>query len=298
MNFQQQAEQFMSEISSRESDPVRLNTLHVYRSILNARIIPVIGKVEMADVSNATAKTLVASLTKARLSPATINLAVALMKQVVKSAWDEKGNRLYPVDWNPEYIKAPKVDPDTQKTPITSSGTLTQAITATNGEVAALIALLGGTGLRIGEALALQVGTDNGKDSYWDPQSGTLTVRSTMVNGNIQPNPKTRAGKRVVDLNPHLNKFLADTLHPVVGRMFKTGERTLRRRIAKLGIPGFHAMRRYRITHLQGENVPVTLIKFWAGHAAGDVTERYTKMGAQIEERKTWSEKTGLGFQL
>lgn len=298
MNFQQQAEQFMSEISSRESDSVRSNTLRVYRSILNARIIPVIGKVEMADVSNATAKTLVASLTKARLSPATINLAVALMKQVVKSAWDEKGNRLYPVDWNPEYIKAPKVDPDTQKTPITSSGALTEAITATNGEVAALIALLGGTALRIGEALTLMVGPDDGVNSFWDPAAGTLTVRTTLVDGKIQPNPKTRAGKRVVELNHHLNEFIATSLGPVEGRIFRTGYRTLRRRVEALGLRGFHSMRRFRITYMQVGNVPLTLIKFWAGHASSDVTERYTKMGAQIEERKNWSEKVGLGFQL
>lgn len=80
--------------------------------------------------------------------------------------------------------------------------------------------------------------------------------------------------------------------------MFTISERTLRQRLAELGIPGFHSLRRYRITHLQGQNVPATLTKFWAGHAAGDVTERYTKVGAQIEERRTWSEKAGLGFSL
>lgn len=298
MNFQQQAEAFMSELTSRKDDPVRPNTLHVYRSILDARILPAIGGVEMADVNNATAKLLVGRLTEARLSPATITLAVSLMKKIVKSAWDERGNRLYPVEWNPEFIKAPRIDQDAQKTPITASQTLTEAISRTKGEVQAVVALLGGTALRIGEALALKVGPDNGVDSYWDPQAGTLTIRSTMVHGHIQPNPKTRAGKRVVDLDPSLNSFLIGMFPNVEGRLFKIGERTLRRRIEKLGIHGFHSMRRFRITHLQGISTPPMLIKFWAGHAAKDTTEGYTKMGAQIEERKSWSEKAGLGFQL
>jgi hypothetical protein len=81
-------------------------------------------------------------------------------------------------------------------------------------------------------------------------------------------------------------------------KLFTMSERTLRRRIEELGIHGFHSMRRFRITHLQGENVPQMLTKFWAGHAASDQTEKYTKMGAQIQERKDWAGKAGLGFQL
>jgi integrase len=165
-------------------------------------------------------------------------------------------------------------------------------------ELAALIALLAGTGLRIGEALALMVGPDNGQDSYWDPLAGTLTVRTTMVDGKIQPDPKTKAGKRTVDLEPGLNAFLCLVLESRAGRIFQSSEDTYRRRLSALGILGFHSLRRFRITHLQSKNVPTTLTKFWAGHAAGDITERYTKVGSQIDERKNWSERAGLGFQL
>lgn len=80
--------------------------------------------------------------------------------------------------------------------------------------------------------------------------------------------------------------------------MFTSSEDNLRRQLVVLNIPGFHSLRRFRITHLQSMNVPTVLTKFWAGHAASDMTERYTKMGAQIEERRIWSEKAGLGFQL
>jgi hypothetical protein len=128
MNFQQQAEAFMTEIASRKSDPVRSNTLHVYRSLLDARILPHIGKVKLTDITNKTAKMLVGCLTEARLSPATINLAVSLMKQVVKSAVDENGDQLYPRTWNTRFIDAPRVDPQSQKAPIVIGQQITEIL--------------------------------------------------------------------------------------------------------------------------------------------------------------------------
>ncbi len=293
MNFQTAAEAFMTEIASRKSDPVRPNTLHVYRSLLDARILPVIGGEDLANVGNKTAKMLVTRLTAAGLSPATINLAVSLMKQIVKSAVDENGDQLYPRTWNTRFIDAPRLNPASQKAPIAPADALSRAGGRTSGEVKALVAVLGATGLRIGEALALTF-------EDWDLAAGTLRVHSTMVDGQVQPDTKTQAGTRVVDLHPQLSVFLHSQFanRERTGRLFLSSESTLRRQLGALGIPGFHSLRRFRITHLQGSNVPTTLIKFWAGHAAGDVTERYTKIGSQIQERKDWSERAGLGFQL
>src|SRR5271166_441226 len=275
MTFQSQAETFMSEIAHRKSDPVRTNTLHVYRSLLDARILPAIGGVDMTDVNNKTAKLLVGRLTEAHLSPATISLAVSLVKQIVKSAVDEDGNQLYPRTWNTRFIDAPRVDPQSQKAPLVPTQTLQEALGAIKDEIRGLIALLAGTGLRVGEALALST-VDNGVDNLWDPEAGTLPV----------------------DLDPSLNALLRSLFAECAGRLFPASETSYRRQINALGIPGFHSLRRFRITQLQGQNVPTTLIKFWAGHAAGDITERYTKIGSQIEERKSWSERAGLGFNL
>lgn len=296
MNFKQQAETFMSEIASRKSDPVRSNTLHVYRSLLDARILPILGGEDMNNVNNRTVKALVQSLAEAGLSPATVTLAVSLVKQIVKSAVDENGDQLYPRTWNTRFIDAPRVDPTTQKADIAPIAAITSALQTTSGEVRVLVALLAGTGLRVGEALALT-------REDWNPEAGTLRVHSTMIRGKIQGETKTKAGTRTIDLDPALNQLLHSVfanreLRIANGPLFLMGEDTLRRRIDALGIPGFHSLRRFRITHLQGMNVPSTLTKFWAGHAAGDVTERYTKVGAQIEERRTWSEKAGLGFSL
>ena len=62
MNFEQQAEKFMSDITSRKDAPVRSNTLHVYRSLLTVRILPALGGLELADVGNKAVKMLVGRL--------------------------------------------------------------------------------------------------------------------------------------------------------------------------------------------------------------------------------------------
>jgi len=288
MTFAEQAEAYLADIAS----VARPNTLHVYRSILDNRILPAIGRLDLAEVDNKTAKQLVGRLTEAHLSPATIGLAVTLMKQVVKSAVDGRGNPLHPVQWNSDYIKAPSISSDSQKAPITPLGTLQAALGTTSGDIRVLIALLASTGLRINEALAVGCG------NVWDPEAGTITVSGTLVDGTFQPNPKTKAGKRVVDLTPEVNNLLRSTFQNRECRLFSATERTYRRAFAVLGIHGFHSLRRFRITHLQLSNVPESLVKFWAGHAAKGTTERYTKVGNEISSRKDWSEKAGTGFSL
>jgi integrase len=288
LTFAEQAEAYIADIAGA----ARPNTLHVYRSLLDRRILPAIGGLDLAEVDNKTAKSLVSRLAEAELSPATISLAVTLVKQIVKSAVDSRGNCLHPVVWNSDFIKAPKVDPDTQKAPITASQTLQNALETTNGSIQALVAILASTGLRIGETLAI------GQGNVWDPIQGSITVSGTLVMGTFQPAPKTKAGKRTVDLHPEVNALLRSQFANLEGPMFPDSESTYRRKFKALGIEGFHALRRFRITHLELASVPESLIKFWAGHAGKDVTARYTKVGNEIAARKDWSEKAGLGFQL
>lgn len=293
--FASQAEIYLTEIATRRVRPAKANTLHVYRSMLNARILPSIGREDLANVGNKTAKLLVGRLAEAGLSPASINLAVTLVKQIVASAVDEDGNELYPRTWKADFIQTPEVNPASQKAPTVPASRITEALGATYGPVKALIALLGGSGLRIGEALGIGLG------NVWDPQAGTVTITGTLVEGEFQPSPKTEAGNRVVDLPGPVNVLLK-AVYPTEdarkGTLFPASDETYRRKLAELGIPGFHSLRRFRITHLQAASVPAPVIKFWAGHAAGDITERYTKVGAMIEERKQFSKSAGLGFQL
>jgi len=288
--FREQAEKFLSDAAS----DVRSNTLASYRSTLNARILPFLGEEDLAKIDSATAKSLKDRLIEGGLSPATVNLAVGLMKKVVASATDARGNRLYTPKWNNDFIRLPEVNPRLQKAPIATAKAISNAVASTSGEVKALIALLAGTGLRIGEAFAIGVPGGN----VWDPEAGTITITSTWAQGQVQPHPKTEAGNRVVDLHPDLNALLRSLFANRESRMFTASIRTYERILLKLGIPGFHSMRRFRITHQQMQNVPSMIVKYGVGHAAGDITERYTKVGSEIEARRRWTTEAGLGFQL
>ena len=125
ITFREQAEKFLSDAAS-----ARPNTLANYRSILNARVIPFLGEEDLANIDSATAKSLKDRLIEGGLSPATVNLAVGLMKKIVGSATDARGNRLYTPKWNNDFIKLPKVNPRLQKAPIATTQQIERALKA------------------------------------------------------------------------------------------------------------------------------------------------------------------------
>ncbi len=304
MTFKEQAEKFIIQIETRKRNPVRINTLVSYRSLLNHQIFPFLGDLPLENVQNGTVRGFVQRLAETGKSPATILGVVSLVKAVVKSAVDQDGNQLYPRTWNNDFMDLPQVVTAGQEAPVATPESIQEAICHAKGPYKALYALLAGTGLRIGEALALRLG-DNGVESFWDPQTGTVTIRSIAVRGKIQNTPKTEAGNRQVDLHPDLNRFLRRLLLTEEKSIFSHGLLFPSRRPATLnehaendGVSGFHSFRRFRVTHLRKSNVPDGLVQYWAGHAGQSVTDRYDKIGEDIAARKQYAVQAGLGFQL
>lgn len=283
MNFQTQAKRWLKQIRSSKKDPLRASTLERYGGALDNHILPVLGKTKLKDVGNKAARDFVAGLA---LSPASVKLTLYVLMAVVKSAVDEEGNRLYPVVWNLDFIDPPAVR--NQRAPDLPLPALQQALRGANGPDKALYALLAGTGLRISEALSLVLG-DAPDANFWSPTQGIINIR----------HGKTDAATRIVDLHPTLNMFLAETLDIDATRLFPASDDMYADHLREaVGFSDFHRFRRFRLTHLDNQNVPVGLKKFWAGHAAADVTERYNKVGKDIAVRKEWAEKAGLGFDL
>ena len=171
-------------------------------------------------------------------------------------------------------------------------------------------ALLAATGLRIGEAMALRYGLC-GKKTAWSPNEALVDVRSSVWRG-MEGSPKTPSAVRRIDLHTDLNVRLMgyvrdlglsptdrDFVFASSSNGYPLCESTIRRESLKpLGIEGFHTFRRFRTTHLRSQGVPEDLIRFWMGHANAGMTDRYSKMSENIELRKTWAEKAGLGFEL
>ena len=81
-----------------------------------------LGDVPLSQVDNKTVKGLVTKLAEAKLAPKTIVDIVAVAKMVVASARDDNGKRLYPREWNHEFIDLPVVKSKDQDTPTVEAG--------------------------------------------------------------------------------------------------------------------------------------------------------------------------------
>ena len=61
---------------------------------------------------------------------------------------------------------------------------------------------------------------------------------------------------------------------------------------------GFHAFRRFRITHLRKQRVMEVLLRIWVGHSTEGITDKYTveTLKRDVAYRKATAEQAGLGF--
>ena len=169
-------------------------------------------------------------------------------------------------------------------------------------------ALAAGTGIRISELLALEVGKHISSDG------SALSIRQQRGKwGGMESTPKTEAGLRDIDLCPQLAKmlrsyiggrnsgFLFETengkmLSP--GNLWRDGFATIVREMGREGVR-FHAFRRFREAVLQASECRELLIDYWMGHSNTDMGSRYAKQ--LVENRKfraEWAEKVGLGFEI
>ena len=294
--FEQQSKAFIQSIQTRKRNPVKPATVAKYEACLK-HALSLFGNRNLSQVNNSDLKVLVKMLSDEGLSASTITGVAVVVKLVVASAVNEQGEELYPRSWNSEFADLPVVNPVSQKAPIATREGVQDAIGAARGQDKALYALLAGTGLRVGEALALAI-------SDWDKQNMALSITKTVVKGRIQDSTKTEAGTRQVDLTPELNDFLIRSIQHTDGLMFRSAiggvvrQMSAYDKLEKVGISGFHSLRRFRATHLENASVPRMLAKFWLGHNATDISEKYMKFGSDILARKQWTTKAGLGFEL
>jgi integrase len=296
--FRDQARLFLQQGTNRKRSPFRPATIKVYKSQIETNLNPNIGNLPLDVIGNKAVKDLAAVLAAKNLKPASIALNINIIKQIRGSAQDNEGAELYPYTWNTEFIDAPEIKD--QSAPIASAQAVTDAIKSSDSGLPSLIAVLAGTGLRIGEALALVAHGDERQNNVWDRDKAVIYVRQQRRAEKVGPT-KTRAGIREIDLPLELNQFLSFQLmlNDINGFVFPMSENYYRQRLSKCGIlGGFHSLRRFRVTHLRLQSVPESLIHFWIGHEDESVTDRYTKVGTEIESRKQWAQKAGLGFNL
>lgn len=303
MTIAEQSAYWINWLKTRKRSPAKLGTISTYSTYLNRWILPKAGNAEISTFGNAKMKVFIEDLSSSgRLGPKSVFEISSALKQIIGSAVDDNGDQIYRVVWNAEFTDTPIVDARKQRTPCASRAQVEQAVRPL-GRYGVFYALLSGTGMRIGEALALR-SRDDGKHTAWDDKNRCIHVRTAFWRG-VEQSPKTAAGVRVIDIPESLNDCLASYCQDD-GLMFTndTGAGPMYRStiqkfsLKKTGVKGFHAFRRFRITHLRENGVPEDLIRFWAGHAGQGITDRYSKLAANVGVRKLWASKVGLGFDI
>jgi integrase len=79
-------------------------------------------------------------------------------------------------------------------------------------------------------------------------------------------------------------------------------QRWLTPRLKTMGIDekgmGFHAFRRFRKTWLRGKRCQEDINNFWMGHKPKTVSELYSRMDEELEQRIQEAEIVGVGFEV
>jgi integrase len=298
VTFRSQANVWIDALAKRKRKPVKPATLYSWRNCLEKWLLPILGDMPLVDVANAAMKMLINKMSAAGLSAKTIVNYCMVVKLVVASCVNGEGEQVYPRKWNHDFVGLPIVDKNKQRRPTLTANEVSAIIEGAGTRYKPLFALLAGTGLRIGEALALKV-------SDFDHDCRTLFVKRSIWHGKEQ-DPKTPNAVRTVDLPAPLASLMREYVSGKNGYLFATrsgrplGQRNITRTLYTLSTTGgFHAFRRFRTSVLRKSQVPEDLIQLWLGHSGETITDDYARqLREDIPFRQEWAEKAGLGFQL
>jgi len=324
ITFRSQAAWYLSEIASgrlksrqknKRGQKIRVSTLDAYTTAivyLNERI----GDRTLATFDNWEMKELISTMEaetrengEQRFTPKTIVNYYLIAAAVFATAKDRKGKQLFPRQWDLNYIGLPAVDKKTQKTPTLEATEIETILAAAKKLYRVLYCLLAGSGLRISEALGLEIG------KHFSEDCSIVYVRQqrSKKGHGIESYPKTDAGIRDIDLAPALAALVKKYIgNRTSGFLFETSSglpmspRNIARDnlhpiLKKMGreLAGFHTFRRFRESILQMSEARTLLIDFWMGHANRDMSGRYGKqLLDNVQWRQDCAAKVGLGFTL
>jgi len=299
LTFGEQAEKWIASLPTRRRRPVKPATISGWRHALDKWILPTLGGYPLSDVSNAALKLLIEAMAAGGLAAKTIVSYSLVVKLVLASAVDSEGEQIYPRKWNHDFVGMPIVRKEKQPRPTVIEAEVAQILANALPRYSPFFALLAGTGLRIGEALAL-------KRTDLSPDCTLLSVQRSVWHGQEQE-PKTPAAIRVIDVPETLAALLREWTAGKTGYLLPTkkgnrplAQRNVLRALHDTGVKvGFHALRRFRAQVLRRARVPEDLIGLWLGHAPRTVTDLYANgLKHDLAWRKEWAERAGLGFSV
>src|SRR5262249_28585286 len=201
--FKEQSERWLKTAQTRLRKPIKPRTVDAWNGYLKYINLQ-IGNMPLSEVNNLAVKKFVAKMAAEtqdgapRFKPKSIVNYVQVIQQVVGSALNEKGEEFYPVKWNHNFMDVPVVG--RQNSPAFLCDEVTTIISKAQGQMRTLFAFLAASGLRIEEAIGLQV---------QDVRGRVVNVRHSHWNGNLYT-PKTDAGVREVDLHSTIAGLLRE----------------------------------------------------------------------------------------
>jgi integrase len=188
---------------ARKRNPISERTEKSYRSSLN-KLEPMIGSLPLAQITNKAVKEVVGKLADG-LKPKTITETVNVIKYVVASVLDEEGEPVYPRKWNHDFIDLPTIGEQDQ--PAFTAKQISAIVSQAKGRYAVLYALLAGTGMRFGEALAIRLDPYSEDHTTISSDCRTIYVRK-QVQGIKECQTKTKKAVRDVDVPSELTAFI------------------------------------------------------------------------------------------
>jgi integrase len=313
VTFREQATLWLKRIQTRRRNPVASSTIETWQSCLTKWLNPNIGDITLAEVHNAALKSLVNKMTVGGLSPKSISNYAQVVKMVVASAVDEEGEETYPRKWNHEFIDMPVVEKEKQNAPCFSSEVMTGLASWKKERERMLFILSGAAGLRIGEALGIEI------DKHVSSDFLTISLVQKVRRGKVENRLKNRR-VRQIDLHPAIGSLLREFVGKrTCGFLFCTSKgkplspsniakRHLHKALRELKYinpftgthkAGHHAFRRFRNTYLRNRTAcPDGVRNFWLGHAGTGMGDLYDEIREDVGFRREVAERSGFGFQL
>lgn len=306
ISFRQQSKVYLEWAKARDREPIK-DTSSI-ASALNKWILPEIGDLSLGAVNNITIKPLVDKMKKA-LSARTVNTYVEYIQQVVASLKDgETGEPIHRRKWDSTVMDLPVVNQRQQRRPSLRVQAVNKVVTESKGKEQALYVLLGATGMRISEALALET-------KHFLNNGRTIEVRQQVDRDNprIVNYLKTDGAYRQIDLSTRVAEYLRAFTSGRSGLLFQTRNGTpylhnnlqtrwLNERLKPMGLDepgmGWHAFRRFRKTWLRGKRCQEDINNFWMGHKPKTMSELYSRMDEELEQRLQEAEIVGVGFDV
>jgi integrase len=305
VTFREQAKIYLRIAVSRKRNPLR-DTISV-EGAMNKWIYPAIGDLPLAYVDNLTVRPLVEKMS-ASLSPRTVNKYVEYIKQVVKSLKAPNGEPVHKRTWDSETMDLPIVEFSEQKRPSLKASTVSGLITTSVGQEQTLYLLLAATGMRISEALGLEV-----RHIINDGRTIKVEQQVKKDSPEIVKYLKTNASKREIDLHPDVAEYLRQYTSGKSGLLFHTAngtphlygnleDRWLTPRLIEMKLDekgmGWHSFKRFRKTWLRGARCLEDINNFWMAHKPKTMSELYSHLHEELETRLAEAERVGYGFTI